>query len=123
MTRITARNMGLAGLGLALLAGCEALPASAPADQAVPMAFQQCLTRIDETAARIGQDPAVLAETSDSRIVRFRDEGEIVTVTCDAIGSRMVVQTRPAPPPVAEPMPAPAFDPAPAFEPDPAPAF
>ncbi|EYD73060.1 hypothetical protein [Limimaricola hongkongensis] len=119
MTRITARNMGLAGLGLALLAGCGALPASAPADQAVPMAFQQCLARIDETAARIGQDPAMLAETSDSRIVRFRDGEEIVTVTCDAIGNQMVVQTRPAPAPLPGAAPLPASGP----EPDPAPGF
>ena len=40
---------------------------------------------------RIGQTPAILAETSDSRIVRFRDEGEIVTVTCDATTARMVL--------------------------------
>ena len=83
--------------GLAVLAGCEAVPTAAPADQAVPMAFSACLSRIDETATRIGQTPAILAETSDSRIVRFRDEGEIVTVTCDATTARMVVQTRPAP--------------------------
>ncbi|MCZ4259287.1 MAG: hypothetical protein ACU0E9_09120 [Limimaricola soesokkakensis] len=103
MVAAAARKTGLALIGLAALAGCDALPSAAPADQAVPMAFQQCLTRIDETAARIGQSPAVLAETSESRIVRFTDEGEIVTVTCDALASRMVVQTRPAPTPMAEP--------------------
>lgn len=98
---------GLAALAaLAVLAGCETLPAPA-ADQTAPMGFQQCLQRIDETAARIGQPPAVLAETSDSRIVRFLDGSDYVTVTCDAPGARMVVQTRPAPP--AAPEPAPAF--------------
>lgn len=103
MVAAAARKTGLALIGLVALAGCEALPIAAPADQAVPMAFQQCLARIDETAARIGQSPAMLADTSDSRIVRFTDEGEIVTVTCDAMASRMVVQTRPAPTPVAAP--------------------
>ena len=97
MTGITARRAALALIGLSALAGCEALPGAAPADQAVPMAFQQCLSRIDETAARIDQSPAVLAETSEMRMVRFTDEDEIVTVTCDALGNRMVVQTRPAP--------------------------
>ncbi|WP_341211009.1 hypothetical protein [uncultured Limimaricola sp.] len=96
MVGSTGRGM-TALAALAVLAGCEALPSAAPSDQAVPMAFSDCLSRIDATATRIGQTPAMLAETSDSRIVRFRDQGEIVTVTCDAATARMVVQTRPAP--------------------------
>lgn len=98
MTGITAPRTVWALIGLGALGACSELPSAAPADQAVPMGFQACLQRIDETAARIGQSPAVLAETSESRIVRFTDEAEIVTVTCDAPGARMVVQTRPAPP-------------------------
>lgn len=98
MAGFTARKAALALIGAATLAGCEAASlAPTPVDQEVPMAFPQCLSRIEETAARIGQEPAVLAETSEIRIVRFDDEGEIVTVSCDALGGRMVVQTRPAP--------------------------
>ncbi|WP_282024374.1 hypothetical protein [Limimaricola cinnabarinus] len=95
---IGSKARGMAGLAaLAVLAACEGGLVPPPADQTVPMGFSECLSRIDETAARIGQTPAVLAETSDSRIVRFRDEGDFVTVSCDATAARMVVQTRPAP--------------------------
>ncbi|SDE61284.1 hypothetical protein [Limimaricola pyoseonensis] len=76
------------------LAGCA--PATSP-DQAVAMPFGQCLERIDATADRIGQAPAVLVETSEQRMVRFIDGAETVTVTCDALMSQMVVKTRPAP--------------------------
>ncbi len=96
MTRHTARTAGL-GIGLfALLGACD-VTTGGGGDQVSAMSFEQCQARIDETAARIGQDPAVLVETSDQQMVRFDDAGETVTVTCDRMLGQMIVQTRPAP--------------------------
>ncbi len=94
MTLAPARGAALSLGLLASLAACEATTGGS--EQRVALPYEQCISRIEETAERRGLTPGVLVDTSDQRMVRFDDEGEMVRVTCDRMLGTMIVQTRPA---------------------------
>ncbi|PYE84238.1 hypothetical protein [Pseudoroseicyclus aestuarii] len=88
--------------GLVLLGACTPAPGDQPI-QTLPMAYDDCLTRIDAVTSRRGIEAGLLADTADQRAVRMVDEGEIVTVTCDRVPGQMTVTSAPLPEPGAVP--------------------
>ena len=57
----------------------------------VTLPYDECLSIIAETSQELGEEPLIMVNTSDEKVVRIKADDGFVTVSCSRLDNKMTL--------------------------------